>query len=113
MGLMGEGSHSWFNRQRDTGWVDVAGGEFFQGLHIDERRNSFFGGGLVTALQRIAELLRSGDVLTTRAQPFRHLVIAQVFLEQVHMHGAYGSERRRKHSPAVVVVNHRDYGDLV
>src|SRR5207253_3363626 len=53
------------------------------------------------------------DIFAARSQAFRHLVVTQVFLEQIHVNGSRGCNRVRPHAPRVVVVDHGDHGDLI
>src|SRR5262245_5343062 len=97
-----------FDSAEEARRVLLAGPEFFLGLAVDERRPTLFGGDLVTAFERRAEVSRLGHVLAVRAEAFGDLVITHVFLEQVEAqrHGAAGVARPR--APGVVVVDDDD-----
>src|SRR5258708_686991 len=87
-------SDTWLRRQRDAWRVVLAGSELLEGLNVDQRGGHLLRRRLVTTLQRVAELFRRADVLAARAQSLSHLVVAQVLLEQVHVHRPCRSSRR-------------------
>ena len=83
---MSKGSDTGFGIQGHAGRIMLRRREFFQRLHVDDGRKTFFGSGLIAAFQCFAQLLRRLHIFAARAQAFGQFVVAQVFLEQIHLH---------------------------
>src|ERR1700727_1980349 len=74
-------------------------------LAVDERRGAIARGGIIGPLQRSPERLRCIHVFAPRAIGFRHPIVAQLLLEQVHLSRPGRGARQRPSAPAVVVVD--------
>src|SRR5580704_17355743 len=104
---------AWFGIHGHAGRILPRRGEVLHSLAVDQGRNAFFRRELVAALEGFAEFIRRADVFAVGSNAFRHLVIAQVLLEEIQVHRAGRSDSGRPHAPAVIIVNDADHGQLV
>src|ERR1700722_4480795 len=93
--------------------IILARSKLLQRLHIDQRRHAILRRYFVAGLERLSEFFFRAHILAARAQPLGHLVVAQVLLEQIHVHGSWRPHRARPHTPGIVVEHHADHRDLV
>ncbi len=85
---MSHGASARFRIQGNTRREVPGRGELFQRLAVDQGGDFFIAGQFIGTGQRRPEIFRGAHVFPVGAQAQGHLVVAQVFLEQVHMHGA-------------------------
>src|SRR5712671_5641167 len=97
------GSHARLDVAVDARWVRPGYAEFFEPLTVDQRGGVVLRRRLVSSLQSAAEVFRRLDVFAPGAQSCRHDVIAQVFLEQIHVQRTLRIFSRGPDAPGVVI----------